>query len=170
MNLSELTVAELKELALQIKRELTRRQNEINDAKEIIDSIDEPYRLIHYEKRYNRRSRETPYVARLKWVKNKGLDYRFINFDKTYGDNEIALMGDYKIRNGEIIEEKDTQGIRTLYLVQNLELIKLGNAENLDVMVAVKGYLRYEQPTDQLLEILGLKEVDLTVPKELKEE
>lgn len=166
MNLAEMSIAELKELALQIKRELTRRQQEVKDALKVVKGIDRPGFLYHFKSEYGRRE-QPHYIAKLHW--NKGLQYSFANLDKSYGDKKVVVFGDIKLTDGDLVEMRTDDG-QYLYLAQNQQLIKLGSKNNPDLFAAVKAHLKYGGNPEQLLEIIGLKDPDLTVPDELKEE
>lgn len=166
MDLQKLTVAELKELALKIKQELTRRQQEVNDALKVVEAIERPE--FHYSFRSEYGRFEQPhYIAKLYW--DKGLQYRFVKLDKSYGNGKVVVFGDTKLKYGDVLEIRDKSG-QNLYLALNNEIIRLGNKDNPDLFAAVKAHLKYGGNPEQLLEIIGLKEPDLTVPDELKEE
>lgn len=162
IDLEKLSNSELKDLVLAIKNELQVRKKEIEDAESVIEECKE-IRQVKWESHYSRRE-TAHYVARLKYVKGKGIEHCFVPFEKTHGQAETFVSGEFTIRDGEIYDIRDTNG-RHLYLVYNLELIKLGESKNAEVMHLVKGYLKHKENPESLLELLKLKKVNIHHPE-----
>ena len=123
-----MSIAELKELALQIKRELTRRQQEVKDALKVVKGIDRPGFVYHFKSEYSRRE-QPHYIAKLYW--DKGLQYQFVKLDKSYGNGKVVVFGDTKLKYGDVLEIRDKSG-QNLYLALNNEIIQLGNKDKPD--------------------------------------
>lgn len=96
----------LESMSLKELMNLEMRVSELIEMKRIEDEQKDKIFNFHFEHTNDMR-KGVPYAAILTLDDDNTLNRQFLNFEKSYGGNEITVIGDYGAHAGEIVEERE---------------------------------------------------------------
>lgn len=172
MNLSELSIEELKQLAINIKQELNERISSIKAVKKDVAKIlDKSY---YFYFKTECRTHEKGYVAKYLYDKNeKNIKREFYNcFEETKFGGNLVIEGNFVASELDILDIRYRNieyGNSAYYIVLNGKLEKLCELDDIHKISSIKRYLKGEIEFENFLEIIGLKEIKVGVIDELLE-
>ena len=145
MNLSEMTKDALIELRAEIEKELAGR-----------DSQGGTFAVEFLESNRTNGTAIKPYAARVVGISEKyGFERQFIDLEKTYGNKEIIVEGDFEVSEGEVIELQ-TGGTsknphRDWHIAVGGELHKIGATDSADNKRNLKRYFQGKMTVSELI-------------------
>lgn len=168
MIIKDMSLEELVKLSDDICNEIKLRKKELNKVVAIIDKN----LLNEYEFEFNenRFDNNCPFVAKITYSINakNGIEREFKNLDKTNFGKEYFVCGKYKVKEGEVLEIRDSMA-RGFCIVYQGNLKFICETNDTKSISTLKRYLREELDINTLLELIGIKEVDTEVLDELKD-
>lgn len=144
IDLSKLNLEELIQLQTQVNSEIETRKKE--DLKEYTFSFEES----------NDPRKGVPYVAKLKIAEDGNkLDREFFNLNRQYGKKSVTVYGDYKAKDGDIIEIRTggswKNDYRNWYLINEGEQIHVADIDSSSDKVDVEKYLKNQITKEELI-------------------
>jgi len=131
IDLTLFSIKELYELQNSLKKELKRRQ------------LDENSYIFDFEITY-KPPKPKPYVAKIIDYEDDKLIRDFFHFEEIKSKNSITLIGEYSLKNGEIVEVREYGKHRWLKVCINGDLKVIGDADKSRVKLLVLKYLKDE--------------------------
>lgn len=143
MNLSQLSLEQLKELKIEIEQRIKELENSNSKEYEFdFEATNEP-------------RKGTPYVARITEAGGK-LQRDFINLNREYGKSTVTVSGNYTANENEIIEIRTggswKNDYREMYIVHNGELKSVADCSESTDKVRVLNYLQGKITKEELLQ------------------
>ena len=146
MNLSEMTKDALIELRAEIDTELASRESQVSET----------FTVEFLESNRTNGTAIKPYAARVVGISEKyGFERQFIDLEKTYGNKEIIVEGDFDVSEGEVIELQ-TGGTsknphRDWHIAVGGELHKIGATDSADNKRNLKRYFQGKMTVSELI-------------------
>ena len=161
MKLKEMTVEELKSLALDIKEELNKRIRDIKQAQAEVNRILDKTYTFYFKTECDIRNKG--YVARCTYGK-KGIERC---------RNDVVIEGDFEANELDILDiryRNNNYGYSQYCIILNGKITEICDVDDIHKISTLKRYLKGEIVFENFLEIVGIKEVKVGALDELLED
>ncbi len=169
MDLKEMTVEELKSLAIDIKEELDKRIRDIKQAQVEVNRILDKTYTFYFKTECDDRNKG--FVARCTYGK-KGIKRHFYDFEETQYRHDVVIEGNYEANELDILDirYRNDKDYSCYYIILNGELTEICDVDDIHKVSTLKRYLKGEVVFENFLEIVGINEVKVGVIDELLED
>ncbi|WP_418775868.1 hypothetical protein [Intestinibacter bartlettii] len=170
MDLKEMTVDELKNLALDIKEELNKRIRDIKQAQVEVNRILDKTYTFYFKTECDIRNKG--YVARCTYGK-KGIERYFYNLQETRCRNDVVIEGDFEAHELDVLDiryRNNNYGYSQYCIILNGKITEICDVDDIHKISTLKRYLKGEIVFENFLEIVGIKEVKVGALDELLED